>query len=420
VFPGWWALLPAVGSALLLYATGTEGNPVQKMLSVAPLRVIGQSSYSAYLWHWPLVVYYRLSVVGRAFTPLEVLVLTALSLGLGWLSWWLIEERTRYVKWSPRTTLAVTVVGLLLLALAPRHININKGLVNRLEPEVLALVDVAHMGRFDCPFRADLPGFPNACVLGAKWETAQVRGVLWGDSHSDHFAPVVNQAALGLGIAIAHVPRTCPPYADSEVVSATARRRNFMETCTQKRRAMLEWLNADPDVELVIMAAAWTGYLKGLALPGQEKSGSMEAGYPLMQLGMETVLGELSLEGRNVLLLADVPRPNRNLNGCVARNMTRMLVQPCQQETGFLAASQIREWHDGTNQVLVNVAAAYPEVTALLPNVTMCGTAQCSTYVNGEFIYRDNNHIRRNILPGTARQIAETIGLVEYLEGLER
>src|SRR4029077_874253 len=53
-FPGWWALLPVAGSALLLSAPAAWGNRV--VLGWRPAVWIGLISYPLYLWHWPLLV----------------------------------------------------------------------------------------------------------------------------------------------------------------------------------------------------------------------------------------------------------------------------------------------------------------------------------------------------------------------------
>jgi hypothetical protein len=41
----------------------------------------------------------------------------------------------------------------------------------------------------------------------------------------------------------------------------------------------------------------------------------------------------------------------------------------------------------------------------------MCPDRHCATYVNGEFIYRDASHIRRNLRPDTDDAIARMMGL---------
>jgi len=57
-FPGWWALLPVAGSALLLSAPASWINRV--CLGWPPLVWIGLISYPLYLWHWPLLVMFAI------------------------------------------------------------------------------------------------------------------------------------------------------------------------------------------------------------------------------------------------------------------------------------------------------------------------------------------------------------------------
>jgi peptidoglycan/LPS O-acetylase OafA/YrhL len=53
-FPGWWALMPCLGSVLLISA-GSGSWINRLLLSSRPMVFIGLISYSLYLWHWPLL-----------------------------------------------------------------------------------------------------------------------------------------------------------------------------------------------------------------------------------------------------------------------------------------------------------------------------------------------------------------------------
>lgn len=53
-FPGWNALWPCLGAALLIIPP-TKHNIVVRWLESSPLVYIGKISYSLYLWHWPFI-----------------------------------------------------------------------------------------------------------------------------------------------------------------------------------------------------------------------------------------------------------------------------------------------------------------------------------------------------------------------------
>jgi len=56
-FPGINALFPVVGTAMVLADQSGKGWLV-RLLCSAPLVFVGKISYSLYLWHWPVLVFY--------------------------------------------------------------------------------------------------------------------------------------------------------------------------------------------------------------------------------------------------------------------------------------------------------------------------------------------------------------------------
>jgi peptidoglycan/LPS O-acetylase OafA/YrhL len=94
IYPGYWAVIPVCGSALLLIFA-TESTLVNRLLSAKPLVSIGLISYSAYLWHQPLFAFFRLRELDVLSVEL-VWTLVFLSFGLGYLTWRFIEPLWRF------------------------------------------------------------------------------------------------------------------------------------------------------------------------------------------------------------------------------------------------------------------------------------------------------------------------------------
>ncbi|MET1254643.1 acyltransferase family protein [Aliikangiella maris] len=74
VYPGYWAILPSISTALIL-ANRTE-NILYRLFVSSPLVWIGNRSYSLYLWHWPLLtICFSLGFTGKDIIPAVILTI---------------------------------------------------------------------------------------------------------------------------------------------------------------------------------------------------------------------------------------------------------------------------------------------------------------------------------------------------------
>ncbi len=69
--------------------------------------------------------------------------------------------------------------------------------------------------------------------------------------------------------------------------------------------------------------------------------------------------------------------------------------------------------------MLSAVARARPNVVTLFPGAALCRTGTCQDTLDGEFLYRDASHIRRNLALLTRRDYADLVGLTALLNRLE-
>ena len=97
-FPGWIALLPILGT-LVVIAAGTSSSRIQGVLLLRskPVQLIGDASYSVYLWHWPMIIVLPF-VAGHALGIAPKVAIFVASLLLGWWTKVSIEDPSRRSK----------------------------------------------------------------------------------------------------------------------------------------------------------------------------------------------------------------------------------------------------------------------------------------------------------------------------------
>jgi peptidoglycan/LPS O-acetylase OafA/YrhL len=123
-FPGYLALLPTVGTALVIVAGHRGERQWHTMVTASrPVQLVGDVSYSLYLWHWPLILLAPFALGdllpgGRLTLPYQLGVLGA-ALLLSVASKYVIEDRFR--TWRPLArstpvTFTAMIAGLAAIA----------------------------------------------------------------------------------------------------------------------------------------------------------------------------------------------------------------------------------------------------------------------------------------------------------------
>jgi len=131
LFPGFSALLPCIGSALIIWAGEGGSSVVGAALSWRPVVFVGLISYSLYLWHWPIIVLRNMGVIvglGAVSSQhpiawlsthrFDVLIETAISFVFAVASWRFVERpfRSGPLRLTGRTLFA-TAAAVMALSL---------------------------------------------------------------------------------------------------------------------------------------------------------------------------------------------------------------------------------------------------------------------------------------------------------------
>jgi peptidoglycan/LPS O-acetylase OafA/YrhL len=113
-FPGMAALLPALGTALVIGGgCVTGGMGAGRLLCKPAMRAVGRVSYSWYLWHWPVLLLMPPLLGTPASLPVRVTAIV-ISAGLALLTMHLVENPGRYaaaLRRSAQASLAVAAAA---------------------------------------------------------------------------------------------------------------------------------------------------------------------------------------------------------------------------------------------------------------------------------------------------------------------
>ena len=226
-FPGYAALLPAVGAALVISGEA-------RVLSWRPLRYIGDRSYSYYLWHWPVLII-AAQYAGHELSIGVKLLLVAGAFLLSIVSYALFENPIRRMK-APRGALllpgtAAIVVSLVALvslrtlgetatridsaSAAVRPAALVNDAPRRAKP-LAAVVSAVRAAERGAPLpspltppvdslRGDFYSFPDGCNATGRMitricrlgDTSSPKSIaLFGDSHAQMWMPAILQMAF--------------------------------------------------------------------------------------------------------------------------------------------------------------------------------------------------------------------------------
>jgi peptidoglycan/LPS O-acetylase OafA/YrhL len=409
--PGWPMVPAVVGSALLVWPRAESWTA--RFLGLRPFTFIGDISYSLYLIHWPLFVLFRHYANGNTPTWIEVIALGAIAIVLSYLSWRFVEEPVRKSSFKPwpmitgglRTSAIVAVAGLVVLQYG--------GFVSRISPEIKKLSSLDVMWQWNCPISTKFDELTRPyCVFGAPWDSASTKGILWGDSHAEHMAPILEAAAKGDNSSFI-LYRTCPAALGGHVRRIWKEQPDYVANCANWREAAIKFLHDRADVNLVVLSASWTNL--GTVV---SQDGTLPVHldvYEMIAHGIQTLIDETALPGRHFIIIADVPQLLADPIPCATNNLLGLLRKRCANDQATVSSAWFRKRQGKMYADLTDLSKDRNDVSVVLPGDHLCTGEWCQTYLDGEFLYRDASHIRRNLSEKTKEDYAGLIGLTDVL-----
>ena len=395
-FPGLMALPPVLGSVAIIYVAGAPGNFVGWLLAMAPLRWVGSISYSLYLWHWPVFVFYKAQAIEPLRAQDSALMVVLASL-LAVLSWRFVERPFRTGWYSAgQTRIIMAGAALMIVGIASgAAIALGDGYPGRFPSQVNAILSA----ETDSPPKGSCQEIHqrggaalNVCTIGA----AQAKGptfAVWGDSHAEALLPAIDAAARQHRLAGVHVVRGgCP------ALLSVRQTRDGYQDCDVSAEAFMAYLADHPNIHQVIMASRWALYAMGQRFrrePGHTVfitdkltvHPSLEENRRVFERGLQRTLERLASMERQVVLVTQVPEAEWRVPLAMAR--AERLGRPIE-----LAPRSVdyRARQAFVEKIIAQNMQQHP-LLIVHPEQALCQRERCVVSTNGRPIYRDSNHL---------------------------
>ena len=382
MFPGWWAILPTVGAALII-AGGPQAWVNRIILSNKLMVWVGLISFPLYLWHWPLLSFARI-ICGDTPGIAVRIAAVLLAVTLAWLTYHLIESRLRFSRKLS------TVIGLVFVSALVFSIGIvtytKLGFINRpvnapfksAMDQKLFVLSKQSNGSCQEKMRLGLTA-EEVCLASTSNPTV----LFTGDSHamSLYSAIYADRVHVGGVLVAAH---SCPFYPN--LVYAPAHKTTFNGNCVGIADEALRVAEKTPSIKTVVISNFAVGaesdgvfnyQLNGVTI-GQDEAFIKGGGY---------FIGRLLAAGKRVIYVEDVPHLKHLPSDCEERTA---LVRPqrCEVDRAELDQSRISYIQD-----LAQIKIAHPNFEIFQSEPIFCNAGTCKAKDDGGYLYFDHDHL---------------------------
>ncbi|MCL4671881.1 MAG: acyltransferase [Sphingomonadaceae bacterium] len=247
IFPGLAAVPPVLATAVLIcLAAGTR---VAALLSMRGPVMLGLISYSLYLWHWPIIVFWQYAQ-DATLAGWQSGAAVVLSVVAGWLGWRFVEQPFRNPRTFPaRRVFRFSAVAAGVLAIVATAMFAKGPWPERFDERTVQFAagasDSSPARGMCISDQADRPD--DDCVLGADRPPS---ALLWGDSHGVELAWVMGEELGKQGRSIVQRTRaSCPPtlgYNDARDPG-----------CREFNEAVMQQIERSKGIETVYLAGFW-------------------------------------------------------------------------------------------------------------------------------------------------------------------
>ncbi len=404
VFPGWWALAPIVGSALII-AGGPEAWVNRTILAHPFLVRCGLFSFPLYLWHWPLLSFLR---IGAGSTPSCLVRVMAVigSVILAELTYRFLERPIRQGK---RHKPIVIILCILMVLAAGMGWGVWKFSSRAIFYRRIDVLSAPANAMYDMSKKILLQD--NSCKhfldidttnLICKSNSSEPELMILGDST----APSFNYAAFigQIPLATLEVGRPgCLPFINF-INYGAGEAPEEKKFCNIMNRTAIQHLDRLKSIHTVVLVSSGSLFIRGGFGPKKNEQNwskyritTSEGNYQGTNQqafidGYTDIIQHLLNTGRHVVFVKEMPEMEESTVDCLT-------VRPV---FGFLHSkplncktdkSVLMEWQSPYNAAVAEIVRQNPGLLVYDPFNLVCDTQSCYGVREDKIFYYDSHHL---------------------------
>lgn len=397
VFPGVNALFVTIASVLVILSGTSKTSMVSYVLSLRPMVFIGRLSYSLYLWHWPVLAFYRYYFIG--FTIVDSIICGVITVVLSFVSWLWIETPLRNAKignlWVYLFYLILPIGASVTVA---KMIVSQDGYPDRFSDSVQYIFSQSSYTFDDDknhrPKVIDSYPFESPVIGDIK---KPITAYVWGDSHAGHFRSFVDVLGKKQGFSALYGGLGgCPPILGSGLI----KKGRLEEECS-KRNDDIAFKLAELKPHMVFLAGRWAMYTETTRSIGEkgsrvylgdktDYSESIENSRRAFKDGLERTISHLVEAGIKPILFEQAPDYSFNPSNCLVKKATYAWMRDSSCD---LPLSAMFERQTAANTIIHDIAKKYPQVKIIPIISLLCDESSCKSQLDNTPLYFDNNHL---------------------------
>lgn len=388
-------LIPVLGTCLIILFS-RDKNLASNFLSLKPMIFIGAISYSIYLWHQPLFVFYRIKIGEISMSTSILLIL--LSIVISVLSFYLIEKPFR-TKQLSRWKLIVISASPIILIMFSVFILVKNSSSDQTEtfmsplakkmyedfkvPEFRRLKGNSEGKNYlsgektiDCTNRSPL----EACKFGDEsW-------VVLGDSYAASFEYALQNELAEKGHGIISLTYEQCSFVSEKLWFGTA------PECPEINRQRWQVINNFTDKKTFLIAANYAQFKDvKVVQEGEKKSNGMPVvGEELVWESLAENINKLLSLGHRVVVIYPIPSISTDVKIEYFRllNMTNSHINKVydKRTKGYYAALSLGETLD-------NSLTSNPNLIIIKPVDSLCSDNRCLIINKDGGLYNNGNHL---------------------------